>query len=79
MPLFPHAVELIRENLEPISNGRKIKPVAIGRLTKEQLERINWHRHARNPELPSVVAEVLFFGNHIYQSQCVRMGTQSKM
>jgi len=74
MPLYSHAVELIRENLEQISKECKVKPIAIGRLTEEQLESINRHRQARNPDLPSVVSEVLFFGIHIYQSRCVRDG-----
>jgi hypothetical protein len=74
MPLYPHAVELIRENLEQISRGCKVKPIAIGRLTEEQLESINRRRQARNSDLPSVIAEVVFFGSHIYQSRCVRDG-----
>ena len=74
MPLYPHAVELIRENLKQISRGCKVKPIAIGRLTEEQLESINRHRQARNPDLQSVIAEVVFFGSHIYQSRCVRDG-----
>lgn len=74
MPLYTHAVDLIRENLEQISRGWKVKPIAIGKLTQEQLDSINQHRQARNPDLPEVVAEVVFFGSHIYQSRCVRDG-----
>jgi hypothetical protein len=66
MPLYPQAIDLIRANLEQISKGYKVKPVVIGALTTEQKN--------QNPDLDPVVAEVLFFGNHIYQSRCVRDG-----
>lgn len=74
MPLYPHAIDLIRANLEQISKGYRVKPVEIGALTTEQLNAINQHRHEQNPNLEPVVAEVLFFGSHIYQSRCVRDG-----
>ena len=35
---------------------------------------MNQHRKEHNPNLEPVVAEVLFFGSHIYQSRCVRDG-----
>jgi hypothetical protein len=74
MPLYPHAIDLIRANLDQISKGYKVKPVAIGTLTAEQLNAMNQHRKEHNPNLEPVVAEVLFFGSHIYQSRCVRDG-----
>ena len=74
MPLYPNALLLIRENLEQIARGQKVKPVAIGTLTIEQLRAINEHRHQQNPDLMPVVAEVLFFGSHIFRSRCLRDG-----
>ena len=74
MPLYPHAVDLIRENLEQIARGRKVKPVAIGALTEDQLNAINRHRQQQNPNLPAVIGEVLLFGSHIYKSRCIRDG-----
>jgi hypothetical protein len=74
MPLYPHAIDLIRANLDQISKGYKVKPVAIGTLTAEQLNAMNQHRKEHNPNLEPVVAEVLFFGSHIYQSRCIRDG-----
>ncbi len=74
MPLYQHAVSLIRANLEQISNGRKAKPVAIGTLTESQLGAINQSRQSRAIPLPIVIAEVLFIGQHIYNSRVVRDG-----
>jgi hypothetical protein len=74
MPLYPQAIELIRANLEQISKGYKVKPVVIGALTTEQMNAINQHRKNQNANLEPLVAEVLFFGSHIYQSRCVRDG-----
>jgi len=74
MPLYPHAIEIIRANLDRISKGHKVKPVAIGTLTAQQLSSINQHRQKQNLDLLPVVAEVIFLGSHIYQSRCVRDG-----
>jgi hypothetical protein len=74
MPLYPYAIDAIRANLDQISKGNKVKPVVIGLLTTEQLNAINQHRKRQNPNLEPVIAEVLFFGSHIYQSRCVRDG-----
>jgi hypothetical protein len=74
MPLYPQAIDLIRANLDQISKGYKVKPVAIGTLTTQQLSSINQHRQKQNPDLLPVVAEVIFLGSHIYQSRCVRDG-----
>jgi hypothetical protein len=38
------------------------------------LEAINGHRPSRNQMLPQIVAEVIFIGNHTYQSRVVRDG-----
>jgi|SRR5271166_2303241 len=74
MPLYSHALALVRANLEAIQEGRKVKPVAIGRLTDDQREAINRHRLSRNQTLLPIVAEVVFIGSHIYQSRVVRDG-----
>jgi hypothetical protein len=74
MPLYANAIGLIRTNLEQISKGYKVKPVAIGALTAAQVSAINQHRLAQNPNLLPVESEVLFFGSHIYKSRCERDG-----
>ncbi len=74
MPLYPHALALIRANLEEIAKGNRVKPVAIGNLTERQLGAINQARQARSNPLPVVIAEVLFFGKHMYQSRVVQDG-----
>jgi hypothetical protein len=74
MPLYQNAVDLIRANFEEIAKGNKPKGVAIGRLTDKQLEEINRARVARVPPLPPVVAEVIFYGRHVYKSRVVRDG-----
>lgn len=74
MPLYANAIEIIRANLNEISKGNKVKPIAIGALTKQQLNAINKHRQEHNLNLEPMIAEVLFFGNHIYQSRCLRDG-----
>jgi hypothetical protein len=74
MPLYSQALALIRANLEAIRNGHKARPVAIGKLTEDQLEAINRHRLSRNQTLPPIDAEVIFIGSHIFQSRIVRDG-----
>jgi urease gamma subunit len=74
MPLYPQAAAFIRDNLEAIRDGKKVKPVTIGALTGVQLAAINRHRLARNATLPQIVAEVIFIGSHIYESRVVRDG-----
>jgi hypothetical protein len=74
MPLYVDAVGLISINLERIAAGRKVRPIAIGLLTERQLGAINQSRQARADPLPVVIAEVLFIGQHIYNSRVVRDG-----
>jgi len=69
MPLDENAVALIRANLETIQSGRKARAVTIGRLTQAQLDSINEHRWEHNDALPAIEAEVLFIGQHIYNSR----------
>jgi hypothetical protein len=74
MPLYAHSIELIRANLEQISQGEKVRAVAIGTLTEKQLGAINLSRTSRVNPLPVVIAEVLFLGQHIYNSRVIRDG-----
>lgn len=72
MPLYHDAERLIRANLDVIKNGRKAQAVIIGRLTDKQLTALNEERKRRN--LPSMVAEVVFIGRHIYESRILQDG-----
>jgi hypothetical protein len=74
MPLYLNAVDLIRDNFKEIECGNKPKGVAIGELTGEQLEKINMVRAAHLPPLPPIVAEVIFYGKHMYRSRVSRDG-----
>ena len=74
MPLHPNAVSLIRANLEEISRDWKVRSVVIGVLTEAQLRSINDARSSRPNPFPPIVAEVLFFGSHVYASRVVRDG-----
>jgi hypothetical protein len=74
MPIYPNAVPLIRANLKLIRSGQRVKPVVVGILTNLQLDGINQHRLSRNHLLLPIVAEVIFLGNHIYQSRIKRDG-----
>jgi hypothetical protein len=74
LPLYEHAIDLIRANLEQLAKGNKVRPVAIGTLTEMQLAAINHSRQFRSNPMPPVIAEVLFIGQHIYNSRVVRDG-----
>jgi hypothetical protein len=74
VPLYPHAVDLIRTNLEQVAAGKRVTAIAIGWLTPDQLRAINEHRLSQNAELTAIVAEVIFIGGHIYRSRCERDG-----
>jgi len=67
MPLVADAPALIRSNLEDIQNGKRARLVVIGTLSDIQLSGINQHR--RDSIRPPVLAEVVFFGSHIYRSR----------
>lgn len=67
MPLYPNGRELIRTNLEKISRGEKIRPVAIGCLTEKQLDTLNAARI--EVELWPMEAEIVFVGVHFYNSR----------
>ena len=72
MPLFDHAVALIRNQLEEIEKGNRVKPILIGALTAVQLQTINDER-ARESQSP-ITEEVLFLGRHLYQSRVEKDG-----
>lgn len=74
MPLYANAIGLIRENLEQLAAGRRVRAVAIGTLTDAQLSDINQSRTMRRNPLPPISAEVLFIGQHIYNSRILRDG-----
>ncbi len=69
MPLDPNALALRRASLEVVARGQKTKAVVVGTLTERQLGAINQARQHRSHPLPVVIAEVLFFGQYIYNSR----------
>lgn len=69
MPLYDDALPLIRANLEYCQRNPNYKPrpVTIGTLTEEQLNRINELR--AEDGLPLMRAEVVFIGSHLYKQR----------
>jgi hypothetical protein len=72
MPLVDGAEKHIRKNLQYIRNGRKAHPKVIARLTDAQLAKLNEERASRG--FPPMRPEVLFVGQHIYDSRIVKDG-----
>jgi hypothetical protein len=72
MPLNPDAKDLIRRNLESIHAGQRVPRVAIGRLTRVQIEAINAQQMSE--DLPLSIDEVVFVGRHIYKRRIVEDG-----
>lgn len=74
MPLFGNARALIRANLDQFQPNVKarVRGVAIGALTDTQVDAMNEHR--KSAGLPPVIAEVIFFGWHVYKSRVIRDG-----
>jgi hypothetical protein len=72
MPLVDGAEKHIRKNLQYIRNGRKAHPKVIARLTDAQLAKLNEERASRG--FPPMKAEVLFVGQHVYDSRIVKDG-----
>jgi hypothetical protein len=72
MPLYDDAPRLIRANLEYCQRNpsSKPRPVAIGTLTEEQLNRINELR--AEDDLPPMRAEVVFIGSHLYRQRAAQ-------
>lgn len=67
MPLSPGAVDLIRQNLLIVQDGKKPPLVAIGTITAEQCAALNAIRSTHG--FPPVTGEVIFAGRHIYKSR----------
>lgn len=80
MPLFANALDLIRSNLEQIASGQKPAAIAIGTLTDEQRDAINYARATRTNHLgepapfPPIQAEILLIGRHLYNSRVLKDG-----
>lgn len=72
MPLYPNAKELIRQNLEALKAGERVPRVAVGRLTKVQIEAVNAQQAAE--DLPLSVEEVVFVGRHIHKRRILEDG-----
>ena len=68
LPLYENAVALIRANLETIqSDGRPLRCHLQAYASAACL--FNQHRWEHNAELPAIEAEVLFIGQHVYNSR----------
>lgn len=74
MPLAKGGLQLVRSNLEQIAQGRRVGAVVIGHLTERQLGDINRSRQLRANPLLVVISEVLFIGQHIFNSRIARDG-----
>ena len=72
MPLYPHAKDLIRNNLKAIQAGERAPRIAVGRLTKAQIEAVNAQQAAE--ELPLSIDEVVFVGRHIFKRRILQDG-----
>ena len=66
MPLHPDALAKMRANLEAIARGEHPPRIEIGELTPKQLQSLNDHRIAANPNLKPVIATVVFIGRHVH-------------
>jgi hypothetical protein len=67
MPLNDNAKKLILKNLLKIHRGRTAWPVVVGHLTGTQLAALNEERSRRG--FPKMSAQVVFVGQHIYDSR----------
>ena len=74
MPLFRKCRPLDTRKPQSVSGGQRARETIIGTLTDAQLAAINERRAARSKPLAPIVAEILFFGKHLYESRCVRDG-----
>jgi hypothetical protein len=72
MPLYEDGRRQIRNNLEQIAIGNRIRAVPIGFLTAQQLGCINANQAAL--DLKSIDAEVMFVGGHIHDRRIVADG-----
>ena len=72
MPLYENARALIRANFEALQRGKRAQLITAGRLTNAQLESLNKKRAAHG--YPPIDAEVVFLGQHIYNSRIAADG-----
>jgi hypothetical protein len=72
MPLYPNSKDLIRKNLEALQAGQRVPHIAVGRLTREQIEAVNAQQAAAG--LPLSIDEVVFVGRHIHKRRIVEDG-----
>ena len=72
MPLYPHAKDLIRKNLESIQTGLRVPRVTIGRLTRAQIDAINAQQSSQG--LPLSIDEVVFVARHIHKRRILGDG-----
>jgi len=72
MPLYPDAKGLIRNNLLMLQAGQRAPRIAVGKLTKTQIEAVNAQQAAEG--LPLSIDEVVFVGRHIYTRRILADG-----
>jgi len=72
MPLYPNAKDLIRNNLLTLQAGQRAPRIAVGKLTKAQIEAVNAQQAAE--DLPLSIDEVVFVGRHIYKRRILEDG-----
>jgi hypothetical protein len=70
LPLYPDARNLIRKNLEALQIGQRVPRIAVGRLTKIQIETVNAQQSAE--DLPLSIEEVVFVGRHIHKRRILK-------
>jgi hypothetical protein len=68
MPLDTTKIDAIREQLQRVANGERVRPIDIGQLTADQFAAINAYRSENGlPALESAV--VCYVGRHHYASR----------
>jgi hypothetical protein len=72
VPLYPNAKDLIRKNLEALGAGQRVPRVAVGMVTKAQIEAVNAQQTAE--ELALSINEVVFVGRHIHKRRILEEG-----
>jgi len=72
MPLYAHAKDLIRKNLEALQAGQRVPRLTVGKLTKAQIEAVNAQQAAE--DLPLSIDEVVFVGRHVHKRRILGDG-----
>jgi len=72
MPLNENFAQLIRNNLEEISAGKRVRRVEIGTLSEEHLVQINAFRSENG--FPPIIATIVFIGKHVHKGRIVGDG-----